>query len=261
MAHKAILIIVLATVHVLKAQDVDSEIIHFYSFNLDYKINTQINLQAGELFSFDSRSYHLNFVQSKLGATYRFNKRISMDFFYKPLLFKNTSGDIWYHRLSTSFHYRSRLFSFPIKNSITADWFFPQLKKYRYRFIYSIKLSLKNNFLPLRATPYLKSQLYYYLDGKPLNYWDDNREKLLARNAPNDFHRLRLGTGVRFRPSKHLYVSLYYIWQIEFNTTFTTNRQINILNKSQTAIKYPFNDYQVIGLSLSYYLRTKRNKA
>jgi hypothetical protein len=258
---KIILIIFFCTsITLVKAQDIESKFIHFYSFNLDYKLNEKVHLQVGELFSFKTGTYNLQFTQFKLGGSYRFTERISSDIYFKPMLFKGSSRDIWYQRLSASFNYRSTIFTLPLKNTLTAEWFSPQLQKYRYRFIYSIKLYFKNKFLPLRATPYLRGQLYYYLDGKPLNYWDENGETLLARNSPNDFHRYRLSAGIRFRPAKHFYVTLYYIQQEEFNTTFTKYRQLNILNKSQTAIKYPFNDYQVLGLSLTYYLKSKRDK-
>jgi hypothetical protein len=256
----AFIIFIFAFVSLTKAQDLESEFLHFYSYNFDYKLNTKVHFKAGELFTFKRDSYELQYTLFKLGATYRFSKRITTEFLYKPMLFKGSTGDIWYQRLSTSLIYRSTLFSLPLKNTITAEWYSPLFKKYRYRFIYTIKLSFKNNFLPLRATPYIKYQLYYYLGGKPLNYWDENGEILLARNAPNDFHRYRVGAGVRFRPAKHFYITIYYIWQEEFNTTFTNYRQLNILNKSQTAIKYAFNDYQVLGLSLTYYLTKKRKK-
>ncbi len=256
----AFIIFLFASIYPIEAQDLESDFFHFYSYNFDYKLNQKVHLKAGELFSFKSDSYELQFTLFKLGGTYRFSKRISTEFYYKPMLFKGSTGDIWYHRLSALLNYRSTLFSLPLKNTLTAESYSPRFKKYGYRFIYSIKLYFKNNFLPLRATPYIKYQLYYYLGGKPLNYWDENGETLLARNAPNDFHRYRLGTGVRFRPASHFYITLYYIWQEEFNTTFTKNRQLNILNKSQTAIKYAFNDYQVLGLGLSYYITNKRKK-
>jgi len=250
-----LVLFVLVSTYTSTAQDLDSNFNHFYSYNFDYKLNKKIKFYAGELFSFNSDTYTLRYTQLKIGARYRFsNRAFSTELYYKPLLFKGNTKDIWYHKLAGSVTHRSKVFSLPLKNSLTAEWFFPQLKKYQYRFIYAIKLSFKNDFLPLRATPYLKYQLYYYLSGEPLNYFDESG-KIVATNAPNDFHRYRIGAGIRFRPVKNFHVTIYYIWQEEFNTTFTNNRQLNILNENQTAIKDPFNDYQVLGLSLTYSLK------
>ncbi|HFC01072.1 MAG TPA: DUF2490 domain-containing protein [Phaeodactylibacter sp.] len=244
----------------LQAQDVKSDFNSYFSYSLSYRLNKKIKLHAGQLLCFNNNPYEFQYNQMKFGASYRFSKKISVDLYVKPMLFKGTIQSKWYNRLSTTISHRAKIFSLPLKNSITAEWHFPQLKKYRYRFIYTLKYSFKNKVLPLRATPYIKYQLYYYLGGRPMNYYDEAGDVLLARQAPNDFHRFRLGAGVRFRPFKKFYVTLYYIWQQEFNTTFTKNRKLNILNKSQTKIKYPFNDYQVLGLSLSYSITKKKKK-
>ncbi len=237
------------------AQDVPSRFLHFYSYNFDYKINKKIKLRAGELFSFNSETYRMDFTQFKLGGTYYWNKKWSSDLLYKPMLFKGTTKDIWYHRLSANLTHRSKLFELPFKNSITAEVFSPSPRKHKYRFIYTAKLSFKNKVLPLRATPYLKYQLYYYLGGEKVDYYDETGTQLLATNSPDGFHRYRIGAGVRFRPAKKFYVTLYYIWQEEFNMKSSNNRELNILNQSQTRIVNPFNDYQVLGLSLSYSLK------
>lgn len=242
------------------SQDLNSNVNHRYGFNLDYKFNKfnkKIKLQTGFISAFNSRSYDPFFYQFKLGLDYRFNKRFSGKVFYKPILLKGNTKDSWHDRFGTSASYRSKLFGLPLKNTITAEGFFPKFNKYQFRFVYSIRLNFKNNFLPLRATPYISYQLYYYLNGNPLDYYDDSGETLLASNPPNGLHRYRIGTGVRFRAKKRLYVTLYYVWQEEFNTTFQDYRQLNILNKNQTSIRYPFNDYQVLGVSVSYTLSSK----
>jgi len=236
------------------AQDLPSKFLNFYSYNFDYKLNKKVKLKAGNLFSFDTKTYKMNFTQFKLGATLRWNKKLSSDFYYKPMLFKGATKDIWYHRLSANLTHRSKLFRLPLKNTITTEVFSPSPRKHKYRFIYTAKLSFKNKVLPLRATPYIKYQLYYYLGGTKVNYYDTTGTQLLATNSPDGFHRYRLGTGVRFRPVKKFYVTLYYIWQEEFNMKSSKNRELNIPNQSQTRIINPFNDYQVVGLSFSYSL-------
>ncbi|MDC8005274.1 hypothetical protein POV27_14525 [Aureisphaera galaxeae] len=239
------------------SQDFNSDFNHRYGFNLDYRFTKKTKLQTGFLSAFNADNYDPFFYQFKLGLDYRFNKRISGKVFYKPILLKGNTEGTWRDRFGASLDYRSTLFGLPLRNRITAEGFFPTFNKYQYRFVYYIKLNFKNDFLPLRATPYINYQLYYYLGGNPLDYYDEDGETLLASNPPNGFHRYRIGAGIRFRAERGLYVTLYYIWQEEFNTTFQDFRQINILNRNQTSIRYPFNDYQVLGVSVSYTISTK----
>ena len=241
----------------IQAQDAEADFNSYFSYNVDYRLNKKTKLKFGQLIAFKYQPFDFQYSQMKFGIAHRVTKKTTVDFYYKPMYFKGNTLSRWYHRLSTSISKSSKLFSLPLKNTITAEWHFPKLQKYQYRFIYTLKYSFKNKILPLRATPYIKYQLYYYLGGKPLDYFDETGEVLVARQSPDDFHRYRIGGGIRFRPAKYFYVTLYYIWQEEFNTKLTTNRSINILNNSQTAIKYPFNDYQVVGLSLSYSITRK----
>jgi len=243
----------------LQAQDLETNLNNYYSYTLDYRLNKKSKIKIGQLYCINTPS-RLQYIQHKLGWEYRINKEWSIDTYYKGMFFRGNSKNIWYHRFSSAIKKRDKLFGLPLQNSINSEFFFPKLNKFQYRFIYTLKYSFKNKFLPLRATPYIKYQLYYYLNGNSLDYYDDSGEELIISQAPNDFHRYRLSGGIRFRAAKYFYITVYYIWQEEFNTLLTNNREINILNQNQTKIKYPYNDYQVIGLSLSYSIRKKKKK-
>jgi len=242
----------------LKSQDVDTRFNSYQGYSIDYRFNKKSKVRVGQLFCINHNPSRLQFIQYKLGWIKRINDPWSIDFHYKPMFFRGNSRNIWFHRLSINTTKRDKLFKLPMQNSITAEVFLPRLNKYRYRFIYTFKYSFKNKVLPLRATPYIKYQLYYYLGGKALDYYNDTGEILLASQAPNDFHRYRLSGGIRMRAAKYFYITLYYIWQEEFNTLLTSNRSLNILNQNQTRILYPYNDYQVVGLSLSYSIKKKK---
>jgi len=253
------LFFLLCLFNTLSAQDIESGLNSYYSYSIDYRLNKKSRIKFGQLYCINP-PYRLQYIQQKVGWSHRLHKKWDVNAYYKVMFFRGNNRNLWYHRLSTELKRRDELFGLPLQNSINSEFFFPRLNKFQYRFIYTLKYSFKNKILPLRATPYIKYQLYYYLNGKPLNYYDESGEVLLASQSPNDFHRFRLGGGIRFRAAKYFYITLYYTWQEEFNTLLTKNREINILNQSQTKIKYPYNDYQVIGLSLSYSIKRKKKK-
>ena len=238
----------------INSQDINTTLANYYSYNINFKLNNS-KVYVGQLLAFNNNPNILKFNQFKIGISKRVLKNISIRFFYKPMILYGKSKNFLYHQLSPSVTLRSKLFTLPLRNSVTVDLFLPKLKKYKFRFIYTLKLFFKNKYLPFRTTPYIKFQLYYYLNGKPIKYYNRNSSDLLIRNSPNDFHRFRLGMGIRFRPIKYFYITLYYTLQKEFNTSLTENRGLNIWNKKQTKIQSPFNNYQILGLNFSYSIR------
>ncbi len=239
----------------INSQDINTTLANYYSYNINFRLNNNTKIYIGQILAFKNIPNRLKFNQFKIGINKRVQKNITISFFYKPMIFHGKSKNFLYHQLSPSVTYRSKLFTLPLRNSFTVDLFLPKLKKYKFRFIYTLKYFFRNKYLPFRATPYIKFQLYYYLNGKPIKYYNVNSSELLIKNSPNDFHRFRLGMGIRFRPIKHFYITLYYTLQKEFNTSLTKNRGLNIWNKKHTKIQSPFNNYQILGLNFSYSIR------
>jgi hypothetical protein len=242
------------------------------------KVSPKTSLGVSQLYAFNTGPYNLQFVQSTFSAGFKLSKKFNLDFGYADSRFKSGEEFKHYHRVFTELDYSSKLSkNIKMKNSLKSEWHFPQLKKYRYRFIYSNKISFKNKFLPWRATPYIRNQVYYYLDGKATTYYAEvdpeeeiDEEGATAEEgeveierivqAPSDFHRYRLTLGVRMRPAKGLYLSVYYIMQKEFNTPFTEFRDLNTPNRTGTRTKIPFNNYSLVGVSLNYQFKTYRKK-
>lgn len=244
----------------VQAQDVSSDFNLYSGYSLNFRVDEKLKLKIGNLICFNTDSIKLQYVQSKIGFSYRNTKKVTTSLAFSPMFFKGKTKSIWYQKLSGSLSHSSKLFGFRMKNAVSVEWHFPKLSKYQFRVIYSLKYAFKNKILPMRMTPYITYKLYYYAGGNPLNYYDEAHENIVETNAPNDFHRYRIGGGIRFRPIKHFYISVFYLFQQEFNTTFMKNKQINILNDKQTAIKYPFNDYQGVGISFSYSITNKNYK-
>jgi hypothetical protein len=143
----------------------------------------------------------------------------------------------------------------PLKHTITAEMFLPAMPKFQYRFVYSFSYFFKNNKLPFGITPFIKGDLYYYLSGSNNSYYDD-LNNLAVKQAPNDFHRFRIGAGITAKPFPMVRATAYYMYQKEFNTNLTTYRELNMLNHSQTKINDPFNNFGVIGFELDFILRS-----
>lgn len=211
----------------------------------------------------------------------KFGKQWNMDVGMARSWFKTSNGTKTYNRLFAEGDYKLKLGRVGMKQSLRGEWHFPQLRKYRFRFIYTNKVSMRFKQLPGRPQPFIRQQVFYYLAGKPVKYYamgdegldeDDEDEEeedegeegdfeefqagdLIAEQAANGFHRYRFTLGVRFRLAKRLYGSVFYIWQREFNTPFFPERHLNVPNQSGTKTQAPFNNYSLVGFSLNYTLK------
>ena len=61
-------------------------------------------------------------------------------------------------------------------------------------------------------------------------------------------------TGLNSKISKHVQLSLYYMRQREFNFLTPEDKNMDVLNPATGKILLPFNDYNVLGLSLHFAL-------
>ncbi len=242
--------IVLVSVLKLQGQDLPSGFKNWFSVGAELSVSKKLAFDISLLNCTNTKPYELQFLQLSLGGTYKLHKNTYLLAGVEQFHFRSGSQFELYHKLSTGIQFR-RIFGVPIKNIFEVEWYFPQQKKHRIRGVYTISYALKNKVLPWHGRPFLKGQLYYYYDGVPLTYYDANRE-VVAHHAPNDFHRFRLTGGLVLKPAKRWSISLYYAWNKEFNTSLTENRDLNILSKNGSKIKYPFNDYSVLGLSFTH---------
>jgi hypothetical protein len=240
-----------------QAQDLAPGFKLWGSVGLDWEITNKFSLKYAQLLGYNANPAKLQFVQPELEVFYKTGKLLTIGLGYKANFLKNGGTFNLNSRVYNELVFRHKFLKLPIKHTITSEFFFPRLPKHRYRFIYSLNYYFKNNFLPFKMTPYLKGEIYYYLGGKNISYYDQN-SNLIVRQAPNDFHRYRLGGGITSKPLPFMRATLYYLYQQEFNTTLTENRGLNVLSKDQTYHKQPFNNYHVIGLELEFDIDTKK---
>lgn len=236
-----------------KAQDVPAGFKTWLSLGTDVQATKKLSVGISQLFCFNTDPAELQFSQLSLEADYKLHKNTYLLAGVEQFHFKSGSDYTLYHKLSTGLMFR-KLLGLPIKNALELEWFLPSQKKHRLRAVYTIGYSMKNSFLPWHGRPFVKGQLYYYYGGAPLTYYDATGETL-AHQSPNDLHRYRLTGGLSFRPAKHWNIAMYYLWNKEFNSGLFENRDLNITSKNGSKIKYPFNDYSVLGLSFTYQLK------
>lgn len=252
-----LLIILIGFTFTSQAQDLAPGFKLWGSVGLDWEITNKVSLKYAQIQGFNANPAKIQFVQPELEVIFKKSKLLTIGLGYKATFLKNSVAFNLNSRVYNELVFRHNLFKMPLKHTVTSEFFFPSLPKHRFRFIYSLNYYFKNNFLPLKITPYLKGEIYYYLGGSAISYYDQN-SNLIVKQAPNDFHRFRFGGGITSKPLPFMRATLYYLYQQEFNTTLTKNRGLNVLSKDQTYYKQPFNNYHVIGLELEFDIKTKR---
>ena len=229
------------------------------SYALNWRVTKKASINFSQLVGINMNPFGFQFTQSDLNFEYRFDKQHSLAAGYKPNVFFSGGNINLYNRVYAEYEFRHTLFKLPIKHIVTPEFHFPTLRKYQWRFIYGFKYYFKNDFLPIKMTPYIKGQIFYYLNGRPLTYYDSNGEAIV-KQSPNDFHRYRIGGGITMKPTSNFRLTFYYFYQQEFNTSLTENRDLNIPSKNGSKIKYPFNNYHVVGFSMTQSIKSYKKK-
>ena len=121
------------------------------------------------------------------------------------------------HNSSYSFYefHNSKLGKLRIRNAFTAEHNFTQRPKFQQRYYYTLKVTYRNNKLPLKMRPYITNKLYYYSGGNPRIY--DIEEGLVPPGsidaeeglAPNGFHAYRIQAGVRMEIAKNVSLNVF----------------------------------------------------
>lgn len=256
-----------------QAQDVPPGFKSWWWGGLTVRVSPRFSVKASNLAAFNSSPYRLQFLQPQVAGSMAFGESWRVAGGYAPSIFNTSEGFRLYSRLFSEGTHSMRFGNLRMKNSLRAEWHFPQQRKYRFRFILANRLSLKTK-LPLRASPYIRNQLYYYLGGRPVvhslgeqgefeegEFEEDEEageEGELDEEAfaPNGFHRYRLTVGLRLRLAKRLYGSVYYIWQREFNSGLSPNTELNMPHPESGKIQAPFNNFSLIGVGISYTIKT-----
>lgn len=121
--------------------------------------------------------------------------------------------------------------------------------RFSYRFIYITQLGLRKRLDFLSLSPSVSYWLFYNVGGTKIQYYDDLGQPS-ELETPDGIHRGRLVLKLNSKISDMLDISVYYMKQTEFNL-FNDYRSLNVVNPSTGKISRPFNNYNVIGVTIN----------
>lgn len=220
------------------------------------KLNDKFQISYYQLHSLNLAETRFNFIQPDLEIGYELSKNLDLDLGYSPtfsldgvkgnqLLYHRVSADI---KLSTKVSKRIRM-----KNSLTMEHHFTQRSKFQQRYYYRLDLYYRDTKLPWRLRPFVNQKLYWYSNGRDLQYYDANGNTTELK-SPNGLHAYRIQAGIKLYPMDDFNFSIYFQKQKEFNSGILGSRDINSINPNSNTIRRPFYDFSVIGISCNYSL-------
>lgn len=229
--------------------------------------NLQCFNTVGLSFSFNQSTLEL---QRKL----KFNSAISLDYAYSIYKWRSSYerfglqpqfGNAIIHRIGFNIENRFKISKkIKVKQTLQSQLFIPTLDKYQFRFSYRLKISYSNSNWIWKLSPFIEPMIYFYLNGHPVIYRNNNN-KIETYKSPNGFHRFRIKSGFSlkpFRKLKDLSLTIYYMYQQEFNINGLGN-DLNVIGNGSSTLTYPFtpdltnlinhfNNYSVYGFHIHY---------
>lgn len=226
------------------------ELKNWNSLQLNLSLTKKIDLRFSHLRSYDIRNnYSSEFNQSSIQLDYDFTKRFSMS---TGVTLGSLSDADGANRFVLRGTYKVPLADvLTWSNSIQWEVHSSNETRYRYRGLYITRLGTKKRLDFLRLSPSVSYSLYYNIGGNPIQYYDKT-ENPVVRQSPDGFHRGRLSVNLNSRITDHLSFSLYYMMQREFNLFSSDYRNMNIVNPATGKTVRPFQDYNVIGATISF---------
>ncbi len=253
----------------------------WYSAYIYKKINKKIYTDAYILNGYNVNNHSFSFLQIDFAINYKFDKKQTVYVGYSPSIYQwipsysikygssiSPLGTVYFSRLFTGYKYRVKLFKgLRLKNDLGAQFYFPRLEKYQFRFTYKAKFYWYDKNWPLKISPFTQLSLYYYLNGIPAIYYNDNGE-FAGYKSPNGLHRYRLKLGFSIKPFKQykkISLVMYYAIQREFNISGLGN-DLNVTKPGsandivypftpQTSkVRYPFNGFDILGFQINIIL-------
>ncbi len=212
-----------------------------------------MNLQ--ESFALRFNSTRLSGKSTEANVFYKLGKRYDAQFGYEHSLSISSSNKAGhYHVLSTGITRSTKTSTLKIDFRVNAEYHFKPQKKYRWRILPQIRIRPKSDFIGI--SPFISCRLYYFYGGEALKMYNHKGE-VMKECPPYGFHRVRLNTGFVYKINKSLFFKSQLSRQQEFNTMFAYKHRINILNPETGKIKRAFNNYWLIGCSLTYVIKHK----
>jgi hypothetical protein len=221
------------------------------AINVEATFLKKAELQLGHMRSYNiSNQFKNEFNQTAVQFGYMYNRKWFFSSgiqFIKPVAATETRTRIFIRAAHTT-----RLLNKKINwaNSLRVENNSSNENRFRQRVIIGSRLSLRNRISFLNLTPSVSYNLFYNIGGNAISYYDlDN--KLIKRNNPNGFHRGRLTVNINSKVNKYLRLNVFVMSQREFNLLSSQTRKINVYDPVRAKIIRPFDNYNVIGATLS----------
>lgn len=225
------------------------------SIGLKVPISKMVDFKLSELASLSpANGYGLNFAQTSAAFSIDLTKLLSVKV-GDQLNYIPGSTNALRNRIFVAAGIDNR-FSTLIKaeHSLQAELHSKTETRYHQRFIITNALSLRRRFSILHLRPSVSYSLYYNMGGSPLQYYDKAGDPTV-KQKPDGFHRGRFYARLNSRITRHVQLTLYYMDQSEFNFLSPADKNINVLNPSTGRIARPYDEYNVVGLSLLFSIR------
>lgn len=229
------------------------------SAQLNLSFTKKLDLRFSHLRGYNiSNGFSNDFSQSSIRIDYDFNKRFSMS---TGVILGSLSAADGANRFLLRGTYKIPLADvLNWSNSIQGEIHSSNETRYRYRLIYITRLSTKRRLDFLRLSPSVSYSLFYNIGGNPIQYYDKN-EAPVVQQTPDGFHRGRLSLNLNSKITKNLSLSVYYMMQREFNLFTDDYHKINIVNPVTGKIIRRFQNYNVIGTTLSFDFNLYKRKS
>jgi len=238
--------------------DAQNDLKSWNAAQLDLSLTKKLDLRFGHLRGYNiSNGFSSDFNQSSIHLDYDFTKRFSMS---TGAILGSLSVADGANRFVLRGTYKTPIADvLNWSNSIQGEVHSSNETRYRYRLIYITRLATKKRLDFLRLSPSVSYSLFYNIGGNPIQYYDKN-EIPAVRQTPDGFHRGRLSFNLNSRVTKNLSLSVYYMMQREFNLFTDDYHKINVFNPVTGKIVRRFQDYNVIGITLSFDFKLYKKK-
>ncbi len=194
-----------------------------------------------------SNNFKKMFGQTGLEATYEVSKHTKVS---GGLQFTSVAGSTKNRtRLYTRIAHTSRLGDMlNWTNAVRLETNSSAETRFRNRIAISTRVALRKKMDFLNLTPSVTGIIFYNMGGNPIRYYDKDAQ-LVARQAPNGFHRGRFTLNFNSKVNKYLQLNLFYMRQQEFNLFAADTRKINVFDPVRNRTLRPFNNFNALGIS------------
>ncbi len=225
-------------------------------YSAQTRMTKEWRISAGQLLLFSPELGELSSMQNSVNLTFRLNRKIRFGTGYLRSSDPLDPDQEARNRITARFGLNMKLGKFRFNNNLRGEWHFPERSKFEYRLRYGLRIHRGSWGLPWKTTPFINNEIHYYLSGKPLQYRDEEGEKVV-KQSPDGLHAYRFTLGVRFRPFKRASASVSYMRQTEFNIG-NKYREINVIDPRNGRVRRSFNHFSVLMFRFSYRLGFKR---